>query len=205
MPGAHTTRSQHYVFNHILSNSVSCACQALTRRGTSVTFSTISYRILCRVRARRSHDAELALRFQPCPSEFCVVCVPGAHTTRSQRYVFNHILPNSVSCACQALTRRGTSVTFSTMSYRVLCRVRARRSHDAATKNRVRNRLYTDPFIMAPGWFESPAPQLSNHPGIIKNGSVYSRLRTRFWSQRNWIVLPPRGPLHYLQLCASPW
>ena len=115
----------------------------------------LHYKIPCRVRARRSHDAEPTLRFQPYPIEFCVVCVPGAHTTRNQRYFFNHILPNSVSCACQALTRRGTSVTFSTMSYRVLCRVRARRSHDAATKNRVRNRLYTDPFIMAPGWFES--------------------------------------------------
>ena len=54
----------------------------------------------------------------------------------------------------------------------------------AATQNRVRNRLYTEPFLMIPGWFESWDSGLSNHPGIIKNGSVYSRLRARFWSQR---------------------
>ena len=46
---------------------------------------------------------------------------------------------------------------------------------------------------MVPEWFESPESQLSNHPGTIKNGSVYSRLRTRSWSQRNYIVLP-----HYI-------
>ena len=33
--------------------------------------------------------------------------------------------------------------------------------------------MYTDPFLMIPGWFESPESQLSNHPGIIENGSVY--------------------------------
>ena len=48
-------------------------------------------------------------------------------------------------------------------------------------QNRVRNRLYTEPFLTIPGWFESPESQRSNHPGIIKSGSVYSRLRTRFW------------------------
>ena len=62
---------------------------------------------------------------------------------------------------------------------------------------RVRNRLYTDPFLKIPGSFESPESQLANHPGIIKNGSGYSRLRTRFLSQRNLIVLPPP---HYIML-----
>ena len=58
-------------------------------------------------------------------------------------------------------------------------------------QNRVRNRVYTESFLMVPGWFESPESQLSNHPGTIRNGSVSSRLRTRFWLQGNWIILPP--------------
>ena len=33
--------------------------------------------------------------------------------------------------------------------------------------------MYTDPNLMIPGWFESPESQLSNHPGIIENDSVY--------------------------------
>ena len=56
-------------------------------------------------------------------------------------------------------------------------------------QNGVRNQLYTDAFLMIPGWFESSESQLSNHPRIIKNGSVYSPLRNRFWSQRNGISL----------------
>ena len=36
-------------------------------------------------------------------------------------------------------------------------------------QNRARNRLYTEPFLRIPGWFESPESQLSNHPGISKN------------------------------------
>ena len=32
--------------------------------------------------------------------------------------------------------------------------------------------ISTEPFLMVPGWFESPHSPLSNHPGIIKNGSV---------------------------------
>ena len=58
-------------------------------------------------------------------------------------------------------------------------------------QNRFRNRLYTEPFLIVPGWFESPQSHLANHPGAIQNGSVYSRLQIRFWSQLNWIILPP--------------
>ncbi len=38
-------------------------------------------------------------------------------------------------------------------------------------QNRVRTQPYTEPFLMIPGSFESPHSQLSNDPGIIKNGS----------------------------------
>ena len=79
-------------------------------------------------------------------------------------------------------------------------------------QTRVRNRLYTDPFLMIPGWFESWDSGLSHHPGTIKTGSVSSRLRARFWLQRytgfgysrlrarfglqRYIIIPP--PLHYV-------
>ena len=53
------------------------------------------------------------------------------------------------------------------------------------------NFLNMYPFLMIFVPFESWEWGLSNDPGIIKNGSVYRRLQTRFWSQRNWIVLPP--------------
>ena len=36
---------------------------------------------------------------------------------------------------------------------------------------------YTEPFLMILGSFESPHSQLSNDPGIIKNGSVYIKIR----------------------------
>ena len=58
-------------------------------------------------------------------------------------------------------------------------------------ETRVRNYLYTEQFLMVPGWFEIPESQLSDHPGTIKNGSVYSWLRSLFWSQRSSILPPP--------------
>ena len=37
--------------------------------------------------------------------------------------------------------------------------------------------MYTEPFLMIPGSFESDHSQLSNDPGFIKNGSVYIKIR----------------------------
>ena len=50
-----------------------------------------------------------------------------------------------------------------------------------------RDQLDTKPFLMVSGCFQSWDSGLSNHPGTIKKDSVYSRLWSRFWSQRNII------------------
>ena len=48
--------------------------------------------------------------------------------------------------------------------------------------------LDTDPFLMIPGPFESPHSQLSNDPDIIKNGSVYIKIRV------------PKKPILHLEI-----
>ena len=68
-------------------------------------------------------------------------------------------------------------------------------------QNRVQNRLYTAPVLMVPASFESPECQISKHHDTIKNGSVSSWLRTRFWSQRCIILLllPPSTIYHNVE------